>query len=72
MLDFNEKNKIRDVLKEVLIDLNVNSNINMAYFLNSIDNTNKKINELESRLQMIQQNQVIINQKLDMIMRKIS
>lgn len=67
MLNFDEKKKIKDVLSE----LKINPNINLPYFLNSIDQTNKKINELESKLQRIIQNQVIIDQKLDIILRSI-
>ncbi len=71
MLDYNEKQKIRELLQEVLIDLNVNPRINMAYFLNSIEETNKEIKSLESKMQKIIQNQELIEQKLDIIMRKL-
>ena len=72
MLNYNEKQKIRELLQEVLIDLNVNPRINMAYFLNSIEQTNKEIKSLESKMQKIIQNQELIEQKLDIIMRKLS
>jgi len=71
MLNYDEKQKVKEMLQEVLQDLNVNPMINMAYFLNSIDETNKKIKSLESKMQIIIQNQALIDQKLDIIMRKI-
>lgn len=71
MLNYDEKQKIKEFLQEVLIDLNVNPRINIAYFLNSIEDTNKEIKSLESKLQIIMQNQALIDQKLDIIMRKL-
>lgn len=67
MLNYDEKIKIKDVLSE----LNINPNINLPYYLNSIDQINKKIIELESKLQRIMQNQAIIDQKIDIILRNI-
>ena len=43
MLDLHEKQKVKELLQEVLRDLNVNPSINMAYFLNAIDESNKDI-----------------------------
>ena len=71
MLNYDEKLKIKEYLQEVLIDLNVNPRINMAYFLNSIEDTNKEIKSLESKIQIIMQNQALIDKKLDIIMRKL-
>lgn len=71
MLNYDEKLKIKEFLQEVLIDLNVNPRINMAYFLNSIEDTNKEIKSLESKMQKIMQNQALIDKKLDIIMRKL-
>ena len=67
MLNYEEQQKIKDVLSE----LKINPNINLPYFLNSIDQTNKKINELELKLQRIIQNQALIDRKLDIILRSI-
>ena len=55
----------------MLKDLNVNPSINMAYFLNAIDESNKDIKALKSSVQRMMQQQAIIEQKLDLILRRI-
>ena len=71
MLDLHEKQKVKELLQEVLKDLNVNPSINMAYFLNSFDESNKDIKALKSSVQRMMQQQAIIEQKLDIILRRI-
>ena len=71
MLDLHEKQKVKELLQEVLKDLNVNPSINMAYFLNVIDESNKDIKALKSSVQRMMQQQAIIEQKLDLILRRI-
>lgn len=67
MLKVEEKEKVKDVLKE----LHLNPKLNFAYFLGEIDETNDKIKELESKMQLILHNQQIIDRKLDMIIKRI-
>ena len=67
MLKSEEKNKIKDILKE----LHLNPNLNFAYFLGEIDETSDKVKELESKMQLILHNQQIIDKKLDMIIKRI-
>jgi len=67
MLNYEEKKKIADILRE----LNINPDLNFAYFLDEIDETNEKVKSIESRLQQIIYNQKNIEKKLDLIIRKI-
>ena len=71
MLDLHEKQKVKELLQEVLRDLNVNPSINIAYFLNAIDESNKDIKALKSSVQRMMQQQAVIEQKLDLILRRI-
>lgn len=71
MLDLHEKQKVKELLQEVLRDLNVNPSINMTYFLNAIDESNKDIKALKSSVQRMMQQQAVIEQKLDLILRRI-
>lgn len=72
LLTFDEKNKIKEVVAEALTTLNVNPNINLAYFLNEIDETNNNIKSLELKLQRIIKNQEFIDQKLNLIINKLN
>lgn len=72
LLTFDEKNKIKEVVAEALTTLNVNPNINLAYFLNEIDETNNNIKSLELKLQRIINNQEFIDQKLNLIINKLN
>lgn len=72
LLTFDEKNKIKEVVSEALTTLNVNPNINLAYFLNEIDETNNNIKSLELKLQRIIKNQEFIDQKLNLIINKLN
>ena len=68
MLSAEEKKHIKDVLSE---GLGINRNINLAYFLTMIVEMDKGINELVSRIQKVEYNQRIIDEKLDRIIRLI-
>lgn len=72
MISIDDKKKIREYLDEVLKDLNVNSKINMAYFLAAIDETNDNVKALESSMQRIINNQRNLENKIDIILRKIN
>ena len=67
MLTLEEKRKVKDVISE----LNIDTRINFPYFLDCIDETNTKIKSLDSKLQMIINNQQIIDQKLNLILRNM-
>ena len=69
MLSLEEKRHIKEILSN---GLNLNPNINFAYFLNAIDDTNSKTKELESKLQRVEYNQRLLNDKLDMILRLLN
>lgn len=71
MLSNEERRNIKEKVTEVLNDLNINSRINFAYFLDAIDTTNKRVNSLDSKLQRIISNQYDIDRKLDMIIRRL-
>ena len=68
MLTIQEKNHIKDILGD---GLGISRNTNLAYFLNQISESGKNIEELKSRIQRIEYNQAVIDQKLDMIIRLI-
>ena len=68
MLTLEEKRKVKDVLSA----LNVNPNINLAYFLNAIDNSNNNINSIKMLLNTIEYNQRLLDQKLDRIINLIA
>ena len=66
MLTIQEKQHIKDVLSQ---GLGINKNINLAYFLDAIDGTNQNVHEVMSRIERIEYNQRILNEKMDMIIR---
>ena len=68
MLTLQEKKHIKEILSQ---GLGINQNINFAYFLNSIDQTDKTTKEILSKIERIEYNQKILDNKLDMIIRLI-
>lgn len=64
MLSVEEKNKIRDTLRT----LNLNPDINFAYFLDCILKTKNDMDEIYSKLDRIAYQQRIIDDKLNQIM----
>lgn len=68
MLTLQEKQHIKDVIQ---YGLNINRNINFPYFLNAIKNTNDKVDSLESLLNKVIYNQQILEQKIDLLIKKI-
>ncbi len=64
MLTPNEKNKVKDVIQ---YGLGINRNINLAYFLNAIDITNKDVKNLQAQLNRIIYNQQVLENKIDRI-----
>lgn len=69
MLTLQEKNKIKAVLSE---GLGIRRDINLAYFLNEIDETNGKIKKLESKLNLVIHNQQILDSKLNSIIELLN
>ena len=65
MLTIQEKNKIKDVISE---GLGIRRDINFAYFLNEIDETNEKV----KRLNIILNNQKILDHKLNKIIELLN
>ena len=68
MLTLDQKNKIKDILSD---ELSINKEIYFPYFLNAIDESNKNIKDLDSKLNDVMHNQKILEQKLDSILIKI-
>ena len=68
MLSYDEKKKIKAILSE---GLDINENIRFSHFLESIDETNKKVKSITSKLDQIIRNQQILDQKLDPMIRRI-
>lgn len=69
MLTIQEKNKIKDVISE---GLGIRRDINLAYFLNEIDEANEKVKRLESQLNIILNNQKILDHKLNKIIELLN
>lgn len=69
MLTLQEKRHIKEVLSQ---GLGLNQNINFAYFLEAILKTNQHSQELLSRIERIEYNQRILDEKLDMIIRLLN
>lgn len=68
MLTPQEKIRIKEVLSQ---GLGINQNINFAYFLDAIHETNERTKEILSKIERIEYNQRILDNKLDMIIRLI-
>lgn len=66
MLTNQEKAKVKDVLAD---GLGISRNINLPYFLNSIDATKKEVAALKTQLDSLLNNQIILDRKLDRIIR---
>ena len=64
MLSIEEKEKIKDILSD---GLKINKNIYLPYFLDAIQNTNLKVENIQTQLNQIVYNQRILEKKLDMI-----
>lgn len=67
MLNYDDKTKLKDVLSS----LGVRADINMAYFLDSIIDSNKKIKSLESEVSDVLRNQKILEDKLNQILNRL-
>ena len=68
MLTYDEKKKVKEVLSD---GLGLNSNIRLAFYLDSINNTNETVQKLKLELSNVLHNQRVINDKLDRIIRSI-
>ncbi len=68
MLTLQEKKLIKEIQRQ---GLGINQNINFAYFLNAIDQTDERTKEILSKIDRIEYNQRILDDKLDMIIRLI-
>ena len=68
MLTSQEKKRIKEILSQ---GLGINPNINLAYFLDAVDETDKRTKEIMSRLERIEYNQRAIDNKLDMIISRM-
>lgn len=66
MLTLQEKKHIKEILSG---GLGLNQNINLAYYLNAIDETDERTKEILSRIERIEYNQRLLDAKLDMIIR---
>ena len=64
MLTIEEKRKIKDILGE---GLGINPNINFPYFLQQIDATKIKVDELESKINQLLYAQHELSRKMDTI-----
>jgi hypothetical protein len=69
MLTLQEKNKIKDVLGD---GLGINRDINLAFFLNKIEETSEATEEMKTQINQILRNQQILDQKLDRIINLIN
>lgn len=68
MLTPQEKKHIKEILSQ---GLGINPNINFAYFLNAINQTDESTKEILSKIERIEYNQRILDDKLNMIIRLI-
>ena len=68
MLTQEEKKHIKEVLSQ---GLGLNQNINFAYFLRAIDETNEQTKAILSQIERIEYNQRMLDNKIDKIIRLI-
>lgn len=68
MLTIDEKNKVKDVIQ---YGLGIRRDINLAYFLKAIEETNDDVKNLKSQIDRIIYNQRILDDKLDKIIRML-
>jgi hypothetical protein len=67
MLSLEEKRKIKDVLTQ----LNVREDINMAYFLNLIVKIDKEVSGLSEQIDRVLRTQKVLAEKLDALSQRI-
>ncbi|BCR35563.1 hypothetical protein MPAN_004560 [Mariniplasma anaerobium] len=67
MLSLKEQQKVKDVLRQ----LNVRDDINMAFILDLIINSNKDISILSDKLDQVLRNQRNLADELETVLRKI-
>lgn len=68
MLSIDEKKKVKDIIEE---GLGIRRDINFAFFLNEINNTNKNVETIKSQITQIICNQRNLETKLDKIIRML-
>ena len=68
MLSLDEKKKVKDIIEE---GLGIRRDINFAFFLNEINNTNKNVETIKSQITQIICNQRNLETKLDRIIRML-
>ena len=68
MLSVDEKKKVKDIIEE---GLGIRRDINLAFFLNEINNTNKNVETIKSQITQIIYNQRNLEIKLDKIIRML-
>ena len=68
MLSLDEKKKVKDIIEE---GLGIKRDINFAFFLNEINNTNKNVETIKSQITQIICNQRNLETKLDRIIRML-
>lgn len=68
MLSLDEKKRVKDIIEE---GLGIRRDINFAFFLNEINNTNKNVETIKSQITQIICNQRNLETKLDKIIRML-
>lgn len=68
MLSLDEKKRVKDIIEE---GLGIRRDINFAFFLNEINNTNKNVETIKSQITQIICNQRNLETKLDRIIRML-
>ena len=68
MLSIDEKKRVKDIIEE---GLGIRRDINFAFFLNEINNTNKNVETIKSQITQIICNQRNLETKLDRIIRML-
>ena len=69
MLKPEEKAKVKDILGD---GLGINRNINLAYFLDLIEENSQTTKEMKTQIAMILNNQKVLDKKLDRIIELIA
>jgi hypothetical protein len=69
MLKPEEKAKVKDILGD---GLGINRNINLAYFLDLIEENSQTTKEIKTQIAMILNNQKVLDKKLDRIIELIA
>lgn len=68
MLSLDEKKRVKDIIEE---GLGIRRDINFAFFLNEINDTNKNVETIKSQITQIICNQRDLETKLDRIIRML-